>query len=295
MNKDLKPERYELPDGDERTILRERIIKALNAVPIYFKSPINIKGLAVTDLFSMNTLLGGAIEDQTTQALNDTRNIWDPDGKYSEYFFKRYSESFPDVRLEKGVDQSPLIGIELKGWYLLSKEEMPSFRFRASADAVTEWDLLVVYPWSLSDVLSGTPKLEIPYIEQAKYAADYRTYYWEHRNPNAKKVVHPDTHPYPNPGSKYSDIAKDDSSGNFGRVARVHGLMDDWVSDTMKNKLAGIEPKWWVKFFKLFDEKGVNEQKIKSQFEKIADTEDHNKKWADEFYGLISQLMDLYK
>lgn len=94
MNKDLKPERYELPDGDERTILRERIIKALNAVPIYFKSPINIKGLAVTDLFSMNTLLGGAIEDQTTQALNDTRNIWDPDGKYSEYFFKRYSESF---------------------------------------------------------------------------------------------------------------------------------------------------------------------------------------------------------
>lgn len=108
-----------------------------------------------------------------------------------------------------------------------------------------------------------------------------------------KKVVHPDTHPYPNPGSKYSDIAKDDSSGNFGRVARVHGLMDDWVSDTMKNKLAGIEAKWWVKFFKLFDEKGVNEQKIKSQFEKIADTEDHNKKWADEFYGLISQLMDL--
>lgn len=110
---------------------------------------------------------------------------------------------------------------------MLAKEEMPSFRFRASADAMTVWDLLVVFPWSLSNVISGTPVLAEPYIEQTKHAADLRNYYWETRNDRAKPVIHPDTHPYPLPGSSYSDTVSDDKGGNFGRVARVHGLMDE--------------------------------------------------------------------
>ena len=118
--------------------------------------------------------------------------------------FRRYAESFPDVRLERNDGGQPLIGIELKGWYLLAKEEMPSFRFRASVNAMTIWDLIAVFPWSLSNVISGKPILEPPYIEQAKYAADLRTYYWEHRSANARPVEHPETHPYPEPGSSYS-------------------------------------------------------------------------------------------
>ena len=123
------PERYDLPLDDERTLLREGVVRALKAVPMHFKSTINIEGLSAIDLFAMNTLLGGAIEDQTVATLNATRAIWDPEGRWADYEFKRYAESFPDVRLERNDADVPLIGIELKGWYLLAKEEMPSFEY----------------------------------------------------------------------------------------------------------------------------------------------------------------------
>lgn len=169
-------------------------------------------------------------------------------GRWADYEFKRYAESFPDVRLESNDGGDPLIGIELKGWYLLAKEEEPSFRFKASANAMTVWDLIAVFPWSLSNVISGKPILEAPFIEQAKYAADMRTEYWENRSATAQPVEHPDTHPYPDSRSTYSDIVHDDRGGNFGRIARITGLMDDWVKNAMTTSLAGIEARWWVRF-----------------------------------------------
>lgn len=284
--------RYPLPKDDVRTILREGVLRALHAVPMHFVSTINIEGLSATDLFAMNTLLGGTIEEQTVATLNATRAIWDPDGKWADYEFKRYAESFPDVRLERNDGAIPLIGIELKGWYLLAKEEMPSFRFKASADAMTVWDLIVVFPWSLSNVISGKPVLESPYIEQAKYAADLRTHYWEHRSENAQPVEHPDTHPYPEPGSSYSDIVHDDSGGNFGRIARVHGLMDDFIKETMQTTLAGIEARWWVQFLKLFDERS-DEATIRARLERLAQRTGHDSEWADEVMSHVSRLIEM--
>ena len=67
--------RYSLPKDDERTVLREGVIRALRAVPMHFVSTINIEGLSATDLFAMNTLLGGTIEEQTVATLNATRAI----------------------------------------------------------------------------------------------------------------------------------------------------------------------------------------------------------------------------
>lgn len=288
----MEIKRYELPPNNEQTQLREGIVRALKAVPMHFKSSINIEGISAIDLFSMNTLLGGAIEEQTVATLNATRAIWDADGQWADYEFRRYAESFPDVRLESESSKNPLIGIELKGWYLLAKEEEPSFRFRASVDAMTVWDLIAVFPWSLSNVISGTPILAAPYIEQAKYAADKRTYYWEHRSTSAKPVEHPDTHPYPEPGSAYSDIVKDDKGGNFGRIARITGLMDDWVEDTMKTKLSGIEARWWVRFLKLFDERG-DEESIKKGLTKLAQSIGRDERWVDEVLSHVSGLMNL--
>lgn len=284
--------KYDLPKDDERTLLREGIIRALQSVPIHFKSTINIEGLSAIDLFAMNNLLGGAIELQTVVTLNETRDIWDSEGKWSNYEFKRYAESFPDVRLESNESSVPLIGIELKGWYLLAKEEMPSFRFRASASAMTIWDLIVVFPWSLSNVISGTPILESPYIEQAKYVANLRTYYWENRSPHARSVEHPETHPYPEPGSSYSDIVHDDRGGNFGRIARIHGLMDEWIEETMKTSLSGIEAKWWVRFFKLFDERG-DEDIIRERFNRLATTIGRDSKWVEEVVQHVTRLMSM--
>ena len=44
--------RYTLPADDERTELQMGVIKALQAVPMHFKSTINIEGLSATDLFA---------------------------------------------------------------------------------------------------------------------------------------------------------------------------------------------------------------------------------------------------
>lgn len=233
-----RPEHYELPDGDERTELRNGIVRALYALPMHFTSPINVEGIEVNDLFSINTLLGGTIEAQTVMLLNSLRSIWDPQGKWADEEFRRYPESFPDVRLVgSNKDDSPLIGIELKGWYLLSKESEPSLRYKASADAVTEWDLICCVPWGLSNVLSGKPVVYEPYVEQAKFASDMRTYYWNHRRgDNSKRdcgIHHPETAPYPKPGTQYVDVPNQDGGGNFGRIARVDGLMANWVDESM--------------------------------------------------------------
>ena len=267
------PQPYSLDRKDEKFGLVMNVKEALQALPHYFKSPIVIQGLSATDLFAVNTLLGGAIEEQTVRILNEMRSVWDNEKKWFDYRFVRFPESFPDVRLVKSDrSEQPILGIELKGWYLLSKEAEPSFRYRASADAVTEWDLLVCFPWALSEVLSGVPVVYAPYMEQAKYAADMRTYYWCNRkgqsDSRSTKIIHPNTQPYPKAGTQYADSPAVDRGGNFGRVARIPGLMKEWSSQTLETKLSGIEAKYWIEFLLAFTERNSSREK-REQIEKL--------------------------
>lgn len=289
-----RPIRYELDPDDGRTPLRAALCGALNALPHYFTSKIYIEGLAATDLFSMNTLLGGAIEEQTVAVLNSLRTTWDPQGTWYDRSFVRFPESFPDVRLVRDPnDPAPVIGIELKGWYLLSKEQEPSFRYKASADAVAPWDLIVCYPWALSNVLSGHPVLYKPYIEQAKYAADMRTYYWHHRKgtsaSRSNEIFHPDTQPYPRAGTRYTDSPKSDSGKNFGRIARIPGLMKDWIGEAMDIKLSGIEAHHWIAFFSAFAEANTRDD-VEATIFKLVETI-RSTMFDEDPDGAIEQLM----
>ena len=83
-----------------------------------------------TDIFTLNTALAATIEDAMVKTLNDLRNVWDPQDEYETYAFVRQPQTFPDVVLRR-VDngEEVLLGIELKGWYLLAKEEAPTYRF----------------------------------------------------------------------------------------------------------------------------------------------------------------------
>ena len=149
------------------------------------------------------------------------------------------------------------MGIELKGWYLLSREAEPSFRFKATSAACSEWDLLVCVPWHLGNVLSGTPVVHEPYVEQARYAADMRTYYWQHlrgKHVNTEIEVPPNISPYPPPDAQISDKPKSDGGNNFGRVARVKGLMTSWTDRMLDTSVAGIEARYWIQFLKSFTE-----------------------------------------
>ena len=94
--------------------------------------------MLATDIFSLNAPLGTTIEEQVVATLNLMRPVWDPMRQYQTYSFVRQTQTFPDVLLRRQTDgQEVIMGIELKGWYLLAKEGMPSYRFTVSPDACT--------------------------------------------------------------------------------------------------------------------------------------------------------------
>ncbi|MBV9850116.1 MAG: hypothetical protein JO250_10625 [Armatimonadetes bacterium] len=248
------------PDASwEHRALYDNVIKALYALPSYFQTDLRISGVLATDLFTFNSSLGATIEAQVVEALNAIRGSWDPEQKYAAYSFVRQAQRFPDVILRTaaaGTEPAILMGIELKGWYVLAKEREPSFRYRASPQVCAPADLLVVYPWALSSVISGSPQLYPPFVTGARYAAEYRNYWWQHvKEGGARNALRLSTvdHYYPAKSEPISDVAVHDDGGNFGRFART-GIMDEYRERLFREELSGIPLSAWQKFLSAFSE-----------------------------------------
>jgi hypothetical protein len=271
------------PDWPHRE-LYEAVRSALEVVPGAFQSDIHVSGALATDVFNFNSALGASIETQVVATLNDPRlrSIWDPQQAYHHYLFVRQSQQFPDVILRNMTNPGDIImGIELKGWYALAKEGEPSFRFQATPAVCNPWDLLVVYPWALSQVVSGKPQLYPPFIRNARYAAEYRNYHWlygivedeegttpRRRPPHRSSAVIQEPrayyeslvgHPYPVKSEEYNDEGINDKGGNFGRFARTN-LMDDYRRQLFEQPLSGIPLGAWLSFFKRFVGDATSEQ-----------------------------------
>ena len=145
------PPTRESVDDWEHFPLYRNIREAIASLPLYFRTETHISGIMATDLHTLNTVLGATIEDQVVRTLNLVRNTWDSEGTYSLYSFVRQAQTFPDILLRQASSGEVLLGIELKGWYLLAKEAEPSLRFQVTADACTKQDLIVVVPWALAN------------------------------------------------------------------------------------------------------------------------------------------------
>lgn len=237
--------------------LWERVKESLRALPGYFQSKTNIEGMLATDIFTLNSPLSATIEEQVVATLNLMRPLWDLNKEYQSYSFVRQSQTFPDVLLRRKINgQDILLGIELKGWYLLGKEAMPTYRFTASPYACDFADLICVVPWTLSNVLAGTPIVYSPWIESARYSAEKRNYYWEHERETKGETgirLAKDIRPYPMRAEKISDVPIHDGGGNFGRLAR-YKIMDDFIAESLRTKVRGISAQDWVEFFKKHSE-----------------------------------------
>jgi hypothetical protein len=244
--------------------LYENVVKTLYALPEEFSTSLRISDFRATDIFTLNSALGASIEDAVVNGLNGLREVWDPEGKYALYRFERQAQAFPDVRLvTEAPNETPiLMGIELKGWFALSKEGEPTFRYTITPAACAPADLLVVYPWVLSDVVAGAPKLLRPFVGEARYAAELRNHYWQKMradragNGNIMAATH--QNPYPAVKTdQCSDRAEDDGGGNFGRVAR-YGLLDEFVASVKKQEVSGIPVVAWLTFFRIFSDNARN-------------------------------------
>ena len=237
--------------------LYERVVEALYAVPAHFSSRTVIEGIVATDVQTLNSVLGATIEDQVVATLNRMRSVWDPEEEYQRYFFQRQAQVFPDVLLKANDNcEDIILGIELKGWYLLAKEGEPNFRFTTAADACAEADIIVVVPWILSNVLSGTPMTYKPFVVQAKYAALFRNYWWtEIREARSDtSIVSPQgVSPYPQKKDRVADRPVSDSGSNFGRLART-GIMNEYIQNMLETPLSGIPASAWINFLKQFEQ-----------------------------------------
>lgn len=241
------------PEDWEHYDLWRRVRDALYATPNQFTTPTTIEGLLASDLFTLNAPLSATIEESVVSTLNALRPVWDPHSEYQTFTFVRQSQTFPDVIL-RSVDNGvkPLMGIELKGWYLLASEKQPTYRFTTTAAACNPWDLLVVVPWVLSNVLAGTPVLFKPFVKPALYCAEKRNYYWQHERQAQTPTdieIPPDVSPYPSNSVPNADKPKHDSGGNFGRLSR-YGIMDEYVSDMLAEKVRGVSVGDWIEFLK---------------------------------------------
>lgn len=149
-----------------------------------------------------------------------------------------------------------LLGIELKGWYALAKEREPSFRYTVTPAVCAPWDLLAVYPWTLSQVVSGQPQLFQPYIVNARHAAEYRNWMWQHgMRSSGNKNITLSTFDrfYPAKTDVISDQPLSDGGGNFGRLARSR-IMDEYMEGVRREKLSGIPLDAWQRFLSFFRE-----------------------------------------
>lgn len=261
----LAPSKTGGPESSwEHRRLYDNVIKTLYALPEEFRTSLRISDFRATDIFTLNSALGASIEDAVVTGLNSLREVWDTEGKYALYRFERQAQAFPDVRLvtESPGEEPILMGIELKGWFALSKEGEPTFRYTVTPSVCAPADLLVVYPWVLSDVVAGSPKLLRPFVGEARYAAELRNYYWQtmrtQRGGNDKIALATHQSPYPAVKTdQCSDRAEDDGGGNFGRVAR-YGLLDEFVKSTERQEASGIPVKAWLTFFKIFSDTARN-------------------------------------
>lgn len=294
-----------IPPTDPQAELVENVKQALLALPIHFRSETHIEGVDVGDLFGLNTLLGGTIEAQVVETLNALRSVWDPDSEYLDYSFKRHSQSFPDVRLTRQGETTPILGIELKGWYLLAREGEPSFRYKVTPSASSERDLLVIVPWHLEHVLSGGPVVLAPFIESARYVAEYRNYWWQHerRAKSDARIVSPKgVKPYPPPRHEITDTPTSDGGGNFGRVARMRlESIDQYVETTLQSQISGVEAGAWLRFMNMHRE-GYDPVEVRNRLDNVLEAStvriaeekgERLKELLEELAGLIALSTDL--
>jgi hypothetical protein len=251
-----QPREPVLPEGDPRTLLVQRVRAALMVLPGFFEFGTHFEGIDATDLFALNSVLGASIEGQVVRTLNKMRAEWDPEEHWTGYRFVRQSQTFPDVLLaRRGADSVDIaMGIELKGWYLLSKEGVGSFRFQVTPAACSVFDLIMIVPWRLSNIMSGTPIASEPWITSAKYAAELRNYWWQHirRTSGPRGISQPTgVQPYPTKDMTILDVPEYDGGGNFGRLSRVTGLTDDFVASATAQEALGIPIDHWINFLKL--------------------------------------------
>ena len=199
-------------------------------------------------------MLSAAVEVEVVKCLNKIRGAWDGNGEYAEYSFRRQAQGHPDVVFSCGGRREDIVlGIEVKSRYVMAKEGEPSFRFKTTLGACPPQDFLLVVPWSLSSVLSGSPVVFDPCVTGTRTAAKLRNKWWadtRRSHGGGGGICVPDgVGPYPDARDNVSDEPVSDAGGNFGRLARM-GVFDEYKERVNGEAVAGVAVSRWQQFLR---------------------------------------------
>jgi len=93
-----------------------------------------------------------------------------------------------------------------------------------------------------------------PFIESARYAAEYRNCHWQHVRETSHDSgidIPKGISPYPSKADQIADKPRYDGGNNFGRLART-GLMDAYMAKLNDVPLCGIKTVFWRQFLRHF-------------------------------------------
>lgn len=229
------------------------IRSAVGLIRKEFNSAISVSGVSACDLHTWGSVLSAAVEIEVVKCLNGVRNAWDGRGKYGDCSFRRQPERYPDVVLTCGDRREDIVlGIEIKSWYVMAKEGEPSFRFKTTLGACPPQDFLLVVPWSLANVLSGTPVVFDPYLTGTRTVALMRNKWWAEIRKSADSIdisIPDGIAPYPRARENIADEPASDTGGNFGRLARM-GMFDEYTKRVNDEEVAGVAVSRWQEFLK---------------------------------------------
>ena len=155
-------------------------------------------------------------------------------------------------------------------------------------------------PWVLSNVISDSPMLFEPFVESAKFAAEYRNHHWQYvriTDSDRKIDVPKGIRPYPAKSDPIGDKPRSDSGGNFGRLARTK-MMDEYMRKFEDIPLCGIKTIYWREFLKAFQE-GTTEEKartalirLRNRVQSLADIPSPTAKSALLILAELERLLD---
>lgn len=112
-----------------------------------------------------------------------------------------------------------------------------------------------------------------PFIEEARFAAEQRNYYWKVLRgvTGTQAEIKPAEHdqPYPTKNQRFNERAAVDGGKNFGRIARG-GIMSEFIARLDVQELSGIPITYWRRFLRVFAE-GTTEQQAQSAIDRLAE------------------------
>ena len=187
-------------------------------------------------------MLGATLEVQVVETLNRIRDVWDPNDNWPLYRFDRQAQTFPDVLLRRQTAQGfdVALGIELKGWYVLSKREraqLPVLRLPRRLHQMGPTRRHTLAP--LQRAVRNSPRRRARAVVSPTHRRIPQLVVGtQAQEPNRDPTIRPADNPQPyQQRSNTSDgpAPGADRGGNFGRIARI-GIMDTWYKTHSKNR-----------------------------------------------------------